>query len=569
MLNEEDKPLTISTCITKKRRYSDKLLVSSSHKQNDVTKKKCSKLPNDDLKKYILPNNILLSIAKLKKPEFTLPLKYYCKQQDRDQFKRKLTIGVSEKYKIVSADLRKRLYVSNPVNDINSDFDVDADYYRYLDGRPLQLHNPGFKSFRECVKQILHLKYEVGIKRDGIFNLETNYRNELDIYSLSVKRLTDQAKYFDAFISEDYKKSMEFLAKWDKLKFQVDSKIKELQATGTEQFSLKSRLIGLEYKYSVQLKYGRFLYYLSPPIWRLNNREFARSVEIEAKGFDYGNSHDEDTFAILFEKMRKICYGNTISPALYFTQANDLMTVFNEMENQQLYYYTHISHLVPLIKMLKEEIKSLKEVILQEYAMVASLIKKYEILLSCSEERCTELELKFYKILFGFFYNTVGVPDFLKLVLHLEFCYEKIFQERPINIDITVIAKSIEIFYMDYSKQLDEIRSNTVRRAMLKCEETERLKVEKAKLAAKELRLFHRLERELLRAYGIAADRVYTPIKKKCGKNKRKLTSTSSNKLITKQKESKSLTDVEFEYLRLFTDWTENEDPVNCLQSYV
>ncbi|XP_039755821.1 cilia- and flagella-associated protein 100-like [Pararge aegeria] len=560
MLNNDNKSIIINI-ISKSRSYPDKWLIQN--KKNHRATRNCI----DELNKYnILPDEVTLQISKLKQSEIILPFKHYCKQQDRDRFKRRLSISIYDKYKIVSTDLQKRLHVNDPVYDVYSVVDVDADYYKYSKGRPLQSRNPVYKYFKDSINQILQLKLQIGLKKDCNLNKEINYRNELDTYSLSVKSLTDQAKYFDAFISEDYEKSIDFLYKWDKVKFQVDLKNKELQNLAIQKFTLKSRLIGLEYKFSIQLKYGRFLYYISPPIWRLNNREFAKSVEIEAKGFDYGNSHDDDTFPIIFEKLRQICFSNQIKPVLYFTQPKDLMGVFNALEKQQLLYYTHVNHLTPLAKILKEEIKSLKEVISQEYAVVANLIKNYENLLTFSKDRSTELELKFYKILFGSFYNSVGDPDILKLILHLEFCYEKVFLEKPINADITVLAKSIEMFWMDYSKRLDEIQNNTVRSAMLKCVEAERSKAEQSKHAAHELRLFHRLEQELLKAYGMDGGNMYKPIKKRSYSNqiKRRI---SSRKPMTAPKERKPLTEVEMEFLLLFTDWTETEDPTYYLQS--
>ncbi|XP_045766975.1 uncharacterized protein LOC123868479 [Maniola jurtina] len=420
MLNEDNKSVIIN--IPKKRIYSDKLFVSSiNKKQNEATRKCRRELSDVELKRYNLPEEVSLPIIKLKQCEIILPFKHYRKQKDKNRFKQSLSISIYDKYKIISTDLQKRLHVDRPLNDIYSVIDVDTEYYSYLGGRALQFGNPVYKSLQESINKILQLKHNTGIKKDCILNIETNYRNELDIYALSVKRLTDQAKYFDTFISEDYEKSMGFLSKWDKVKYQLDWKIKELQNLGIEKFTLQSRLISLEYKYGIQLKYGRFLYYLSPPTWRLNNREFARSVEIEAKGFDYGNSQEDDTFAIIFEKLRKICYGTPIRPVLYFTQPKDLIDVFDAMENQQLHYYTHVNHLTPHTKILKEGIKKLKEVIFQEYAVVTNVIKIYENLLKFSEDRCAQLELKFHKILFGLFYNSIGVPDVLKLISHLEF----------------------------------------------------------------------------------------------------------------------------------------------------
>ncbi|XP_050352042.1 uncharacterized protein LOC126774520 [Nymphalis io] len=520
-------------------------------------------LSDVSLQSSAVPCKKIIRVTSLRKAENILPLKLYSKKQDSDRFKQQLDINIYKKYKIISLDLKKRLHVENPTNDILAVTDIAEDFYRCINGRPVRLHIPVFKSYKETINKLLQMKQEIGVKTDYILNIDTNYRNEICIFDSAVKRLKKEVKYFDTFISEDYQKSMTFLTEWDKLRSQVDSQLKELQNVALEKFTIISKLIGLEYRYGLQQKYGRFLYYLSPSSWRLNNRDFARSCEIEAKGFDFDNCNDEDTFTVIFERMRKICYGIPIKPAIYFTQPKDLMDVFDTMEAQQLHYYTHVYHLAPYTKILKNGIKSLKEVIFQESALVKGSIKRFENFLLFSEQRCAQLESKFFKILYGLFYKSVAALDVIKLTLHLQFCYERVLQEKPLNMDLKALAKSLENVYMDYSKRLDFVHNDAVRLAMKKCMHTEELKMMRANNAARELRLFYRLERELLRSHGIPADNTYVPIQKSIPKNKINVNTKNTIKELKK----KSLTEAEIEYLKLFTDWTENEDPAIFLQN--
>ncbi|XP_046968569.1 uncharacterized protein LOC124536152 [Vanessa cardui] len=521
-----------------------------------VNKKNKRELSDVSLQNSAVPHDKTTRLTNLRKVENILPLKLYSKKQDRDRFKQQLKINIDKKYKIISLDLKKRLYVENPLNDIFAVTDIDEDFYRRVDGRPLRLHIPIFKSLKESINKLLHIKEEIGVKSDNILNIDTNYRNEMYIFDSAVRSLKIQIKYFDTFISEDYQKSMTFLTKWDKLRSQVDLQVKELQNVALEKFTIISKLIGLEYRYGLQQKYGRFLYYLSPSSWRLSNRDFARSCEIEAKGFDFDNSNEEDTFIVIFERMRKICYGKPIKPAIYFTQPKDLMDVFDTMEKQQLHYYTHVHHLAPYTKILRNGIKSLKEVIFQESALVKGSINRFDKFLLFSEQRCAQLEAKFFKILYGLFYESVASLDVIKLTLHLQFCYERVLQEKPLNVNLKTLAKNLEYVYMDYSKKLDSISNDAVRRAMKNCMHTEQLKVKRSNNAAIELRLFYRLEKQLLRSHGIVTDNTYTPVHKHEPKDKKKL----NNKNV-KELKKKSLSEAEVEYLKLFTDWTENEDP--------
>jgi hypothetical protein len=318
--------------------------------------------------------------------------------------------------------------------------------------------------------------------------------------------------------------------------------------------------MGLDYLYCFQQKYGRFLYYLSPPSWRSKNREFARSLEIEAKGFDLGQSSEEDTFRVVFEKMQRECADKLVKPALYFTYPHDLMNIFEAVEKQQLHHFAYVTHLAPLKKMVKEGIKSLKDIITHESVSVATTIQGFEKLLELSDERCTQLKSKFFTILNGIFYETVGTAEVLKLFVHLDFCYERVYADKPLNMDIVTMAKGLERFYMDYTKRLDEIHSGNVKRAVVQYVESERVKIKRAKKAATELRLFYRLEKALHKAYNPTGKKFHVP-KPIVAKPTNKIRSTTKGLHKLKISQEEPLTESELEYLKLFTDWVEGENP--------
>ncbi|XP_038206256.1 uncharacterized protein LOC119828224 [Zerene cesonia] len=514
-------------------------------------------------KKYDLPKQEILPVRKLKRTRLLLPFRLFMKKQNNNRFKKYTEISIFDKHRICHSNLQEYLATDKVPNEVKTITDLDEHFFEYVNGRPTFLHVPIFKTFKLMLNDFMRLRQEIGYKKDCVFNVDVNKIQENEIYDLAVRDVIQQAYHFDSFISEDYHNSMTLLAKWELLEQKVERQESELQSLANEMFSIKSRIIGLDYKYSQQQKFGRFLYYLSPPTWRLHNRDFARSVEIEAKGFDFGDSNDEDTFTIIFEKLRKVCYEKPVKPVLYFKHPEDIIKVFNAMEYQQLHYFTHVTHLKPYIKNLRENIKTLKDINTQDSASVLSSISHFKNLLIFCEDRCTQLKEKFYKILFGIFYDSVGKLDVLKLKLHLEFCFEKIILDKPLNMDIVSIARNLENFYMEYSYHLDCIKSGNLRRAIKKCQEMENQKIVKANRAAKELRLFDRLEKQLLRAHGLYSKSLNN------GVNYQKLHHAKKPdkfKVPSNTKKRQSLTEDELEYLALFTDWTENEDPSFYLQ---
>ncbi|XP_063363742.1 uncharacterized protein LOC134652479 [Cydia amplana] len=530
-----------------------------------VSKRKPS---NISLQKYSLPGSKPLPVNKLENDVLLLPYRLFSKRQESERHKTRLAIKIYDKYKIVSTDLRRRLHVESLPNEVQGLTDIDPKFFEYVNVRPLSNYIPLYKSLGPSLNSLFKIRHHTSFIKDCVLRIESNMRKELQTYEISVQRCKEQAQCFDTFISEDYLKSMVFLRKWDELKMKLNSKEAELQSLANDKFYIMSRLIGLDYRYSVQQKYGRLLYYLSPPTWRASHRDFARSVEIEKKGFDLGYSTDDDPFTVIFEKLKQESMGNPIAPVLYFQRPNDLMDMFESIEKQQLNYLTYVIYSSPYVRTLKKELVSLKSLIQQSSVSVVNAIKEFEDMLERENTRCNIIEAKFHKILEGMFYENVGSLEVLKMGLHLEYCYEKVLNEKPMNTDLVSLAKVLESSYMDYWKGLDEVCSDDIKKAVQRYIELERTKMRKARFAARELRLFRRLEKELRRTClpKDSPDFISPPTAKLKQRTKSRMSQAPRPRTVT-EASRESLTEAQLEYLALFTDWTANEDPANYLQA--
>lgn len=554
---------SVTITIPKQKLYAKESIHKRSLKKR-IAEKVIRKPSENSLRKYSLQEVKPLQVEAFQNDDLLYSFTLYAKKQKRIKHKQRLAIDLIEKYKIVNTDLRKRLHIEDPVDDVFAITDIDKGYYRYLNGRPLPEHIPTFKSLKCLLSKQLRLKHEVSCRRDCVINIEVNHRKELEMFDISIKRYLEQVKLLDMFISEDYNKSMECLKKWEVLEAKVNAKILELKNLAIDKFTIISRLIGLEYMYGLQQKYGRFLYYLSPPSWRSKNREFAHSVEIEAKGFDFGSSNEEDTFNVIFEKMRSECVSGLIKPALFFTQPDHLMDIFEAIEQHQLHHFTYVTHLAPHAKKLKGDIKQLKEYNAADSATVLHMIKLFKTQLGFAEENESQLKSIFFKILNGLFFDSVGATDVLKLQVHLEFCYEKVYVDKPTSMSIFAIAKALEDYYMSYSYKLDAIHNNKVKQATSQYIEKQKKILRRAKVAARELRLFERLERALLRAYTPITSSQPTSVPVVYRPTKRKSTRRVTKAFVQKSNQHE-LTETEIEYLSLFTDWTKDEDPAHYI----
>lgn len=518
--------------------------------------------------KYCLPGEKPLHTNVTKREELLLSFKEYAKKQHVDRHEQKMDINIRDQYKIYSTELRRRLHVDYPPNDVQTILDVDKEYFSCVDGRQLPYRPMLYKSFKSLFSDQLRIRQDIGYKKDCVFNIEYSHRREIKKFNLAVKRYLSQVTHFDTFISEDYHLSMVILGKWENLKHRLLEIDAEREHLANQLFTITSRLITLDFRYSTQQKYGRFLYYLSPPHFRSQNRAFARSVEIEARGFDFGEVSEDDTFDIMFSKMKEECSGNLTKPVLYFKESHDIIQVFETNAQQQLHHLTHVMRTSFHSNSLDKAKKFLKEWTANDSAILAGIISNFEWYIEFYQERANQLEAKFFQVLNGFFYDSVGSVDVLKFYLHLEFCYEKVFLETPMNMDILAMGKAIESFYLNYSKRLDEMSNYQVKQALNQALEIEKIKAKKSVIAARELRLFERLEHELLLSFAPVPNKAlnsvidesetkHAVIKKKERKPELKLE--------IEKKKMRSLNESEVEYLHLFTDWTGDEDPSDYL----
>ncbi|XP_022830482.1 uncharacterized protein LOC111359244 [Spodoptera litura] len=560
----EDESRTVLINIIKPRRLTDNNYnntVKLKRRNSIQTVKKRLKKASSVCQTCFVPDIEPLPAATLKKDAVLLPYVLYTRTQEKEIFRKRMNMGLRDSYKAVYAKIMNRIHIDDPPDDVLTVTGFDPGFFQCVSTTILSKYIAPYKSLKYSFNTQLRLRQECGYRNDCMLNIESNFKREQETYDEATQRYMEQVKYFEAFILADYLKSMVYLNKWEELALALNKVNFEYQCLAAKMFTITSRIVGLDYRYGLQQKYGRCLYYLSPPSWRYKNRNFARSVEIEAKGFDFGISKEEDTFSVMFEKLQMECYGGLVKPVLYFDHAADLMKLFDGIEQQHLHHFTHVVQLAPHTTFLKKGIKLFNDIIAQDSAGILAIIKEFKKLLEFSEDQGSQLEAKFYKIINGFFYDCVGAPEVLKFQLHLEFCYEKIHNEKPINMDLVGTAKALEDFYMDYSKRLDAVTGEKIKAAMAVYINSERQQFKEAKDAAKELRQFRRLELTLLRAHALPSTvQPNYNFTRNLSLRKKKLPKTKCEEY------RNSLTEGELEYLTLFTDWTELEDPANYLQ---
>ncbi|KAG7296199.1 hypothetical protein JYU34_021301 [Plutella xylostella] len=428
----------------------------------------------------------------------------FLKQVDGRMAKRQASIPLRNRYKLEGAGWRQRRSTEAVEDKVQTILHLDPDFYRAVDGRPITSRAPMFNTIRHIYDDILRIKQQIAYRQDCILNIDENHKREVEKYKASCKRCSDQAKSFEAFIAEDYEKSMKCLRLCEEMRTKVDEKDSELQVLANRKFTITSRLIGLEYKLRVQQRYGRFLYYLSPLSWRAHHRDFARSSDLAGMGFDLGDIEDEDTFSILFSKLQRECE-EVVKPVLFFSEPQDLIHVFERVEKQLLHHFTHVAHLAPITKKLHTNINIFKKAFIRDSVKLQNLISDSESDLEFHEERSAFLEAKFFKILHGVFFESVASTDVLKLLVNLRFGFEQLTGEEPMAVELRSIFKYMELFYLEYCMKLETLTGRSVKAAIRQCLEEDRRRFHQAGVAARELRLFDRMKQQLSRSIAAPA----------------------------------------------------------------
>lgn len=517
--------------------------------------------------KYLIRTSKPLPGSVLKEDAFLFLSARYMKQMETDRFQRSIAIPLKDKYKIISTDLRQRLHTEIPADEVVAVTDTDEHFYKLVDGRRLRSKVPVYKSLKQFLGSHLRVRQQTSYNRDCAMNIGTNMKQELECYNVSLVRCAEQAKFFEQFISDDYAKSMALLKKWEDLQKKLSQQNIEMQHLVNCMFTIKSKIVGYDFKFKVQQKYGRFLYYLSPPSWRVQHRDFARSTEIENMGFDLGAEDGDDPFSIVFERLKKQCSITKVTPVLYFTEPHHVIDVFEGIEKQQLNHFAHVTHVTPYTRKLNEDCKTLRENIEKDSFGLKTDITELQSHVTFLEEKAKYLERKFHKIIYGHFYDCVGSPEVLRLLVNLQFCHERINGDCPMNLDLYSLANFLEQFFMFYMQQLEYTPNDTVKEALDQSIAAERKKWKDAHHATRELLAFATMKRALVRA--TSPRFVKPPIPQRCNKivQSEKSKTIKTKKIETKRKKSSvvTLAEAEKDYLMYFTEWNETEDPAKYL----
>lgn len=218
-----------------------------------------------------------------------------------------------------------------PDDKVKTITDVDPSYYAILEHRPVR-PNTSMHLYKQNIKDVALKRTFHGFLIDEILRIEREMDTERSIYGMAAKHFDEYQNSFDKFLAHDNDKTIVIMKKSDNLAKNLVHETEEHKQANYEMASLKSKLQYIDESLMILLSFQNFLNKASPILW----------LEKENVILDIKHPEifcmDADVFSKVDVEGIKKRLNSLPPPKLYFEAPEQLMTVFDMLEKQNLNY---------------------------------------------------------------------------------------------------------------------------------------------------------------------------------------------------------------------------------------
>jgi hypothetical protein len=459
-------------------------------------------------------------------------------------------------------DILNRLYI--PDDDVEDGrepglLDIDSQYFKIIQGHPIK-EKLDIRKYVEEMRETFRTRLKVGYQMDEAMKIEEKFREEqkrLNTIQSMFKLYSDS---FDDFLEEDYesaKKLLQDAQEEAEKSARMDCELKQLDI---QLGIVKCQLCLLEEKWKNCKMFQKFLYMISPMDWRKKhdymNRNQDGSVssvsEISTLVGRHKLSSTESTLSP--DESQGLLLTNINrdeEPLLYFTETNELIQVFEEMELQNLSSLQRSEALSDSILTTQRGLDQARQQFETESAFLMGKIKDLETAISWEEDRAQSFKGKAKELLYGLFKDLVVSESVLNLHVFVEDVYETCIAPNDINLGMYDMMREIELKMESLLLTLDYLPFAIVKAAERETYEEGARIMKQAKEAEARVKLMEKLKKRLRRALESPTYRSGKPLKPRSNpppiKDK-------------KPKPEKPLTEEEKDFLNFFTDYCRHVD---------
>jgi hypothetical protein len=459
-------------------------------------------------------------------------------------------------------DILNRLYIPDDEVEESTkpDFlDTDPQFFKMIKGRPIK-EKLDIRKYVEEVRETFKTKLKVGCQMDEAMQIEQKFREEQKRLNNIQAMLKLHANNFEEFLEKDNESSKKLLRDAQQEAEKSAHMNYELKELEKQLGVVKCQLYILAEDWRNCKMFQKFLYVVSPMHWRKKhdyihrnqNGSVSLASEMSTLFGRYRLSSTESTLSL--DVLLDLCLTDINrgeEPLLYFTETDELIQVFKEMEQQNFNALLHSESLSDPTRTVQRGLEQAQQHFETESALLMGKIKDLEAAVTWEEQRAQSLKDKARELLYGLFKDVIVSESVLNLHVFVEDVYETCIGPNDGILGLHDMMRGIELKMESLLLTLDFLPVGIVKMAERETYEEEARKMKMAKEAETKLKLAEKLKRRLKRALEPPAYRSGKQLKPR------------SNPPPIKEKtpkQEKSFTDKEKDFLNFFTDYCHRVD---------
>jgi len=388
-------------------------------------------------------------------------------------------------------------------------------------------------------REMFLVQYSLGVKRDEMRKLEEIAQAEERKLELAEQYLEEDAAMFDEFLKENDKNSVEAIKIAENETKAKLEKVAEIKKINAQMMAIKSEISKDEDTLKEYMLYKKFLEALTPKEWlkeRRAERRRQRGEKLRSKdsasrrtgaGTPTGSERsaanstgrggkkvgkgtsNKSTSSIKgkgageSESATEITDDESDSdeePELYFTEPQQLLDIFAELEEQNLSLIQNSQETEEALEEMKQTIKLTKVKMEKETQILKEQIDKLNNAIVREEEKAKDLEVKSRMFSFGEFKSEDQEKMLGALNKKVEDVYRSCIGDNEANISTLQMLTNIENRLEELFEQIEMMPADRVEAAEKAKDKERRLKMREEKMEQQRLHQEERVRRALERA---------------------------------------------------------------------
>ncbi|XP_046840054.1 cilia- and flagella-associated protein 100-like isoform X2 [Xenia sp. Carnegie-2017] len=479
-------------------------------------------------------------------------LREYERETRQKQRKEQQKLKVHEKTTYVSRVNARTAEMRNIVENILSDDEdvntkeddgivEDDPQFTLAITKDRNVEKENLSNFIAKKREMFLVQYALGVKRDEMRKLEEIAQAEEKKLEIAEQYLEEDAQMFDEFLKENDKNAVDAIKIAEnetKAKLEKVSDIKKINA---QMMAIKSEISKYEDTLKDYLLYKHFLDSLTPPEFneklklkravkqkstqelqtkpstfldkgsivekkqsKQNRKDSKVQIKpipssITSKGYSQVESVSEHS---LSPTSHQFLLGDSSDeePELYFTDPQQLLDIFTELEEQNLSLIQNSQETEEALEELKQTTEQTKQKMGKETEVLKQQISLLKDAIQNEQEKCADLEMKSKMFSYGEFKAEDQEKMLKALNKKVEEVYRNTIGDNEANISTLQMLTNIENRLEELFEQIEMMPPEKVEMAEKAKEKERRLRLREEKLEAQRLHQEERVKKALERA---------------------------------------------------------------------